>query len=197
MSEDDRVRIDTRLAGQLKRYHTWPITGQQTVAEHCWQILRIYYSVVDIPDLHMVYYIIFHDIGETATGDLPYPVKSQNNTLKAEADSLEQRSMYSQLQYWGSFQQTMLTDEDKKFFKQIELIEMAEFGMDQVCLGNSHGFIVADRCLHAVFENQPCQKLVQYVIKRIRLFFDQCVFFVPGKGDWWSAAKWERLHARK
>jgi 5'-deoxynucleotidase YfbR-like HD superfamily hydrolase len=196
MAQDDSVvRLDTRLSGQLKRYHTWPIIGQQTVAEHCWQILRIYLSVVDKIDSHMVQHIMFHDIGETFIGDLPYPVKSENPKLKEQLDPMELNSQLMQLDYWGTFRSVMLTEQDRVLFKQIELTEMAEFGLDQLCLGNSHAFIIADRCLRVVYHSEPPARLVQYVIKRINLFFKQYKNTLRGPlGDWWSVMEWnERL----
>lgn len=192
-TEDNLVRLDIRLSGQIKRFHTWPIVGQQTIAEHCWQILRIYLSIVNEIDPHMVRHICFHDIGETYVGDLPYPVKSDNPMLKNQLDHMEQISHHSQLKFWDAFRVAFLTDQDKVLFKQMELIEMAEFGMDQVCFGNSHGLIIADRCLRAVYEQEPCNGLVEYVKKRLGLFSLQ-VQFRPIKetmGDWWHINKWE------
>jgi 5'-deoxynucleotidase YfbR-like HD superfamily hydrolase len=195
MADDDPVRLDTRLAGQIRRYHTWPITGQQTVAEHTWQMLRIYFSVTAKFELHIIHHIQFHDIGEHLTGDAPYPVKSENPQLKEQMDILEQQSLAKQCDYWEAFKPLPLTFEERKFCKQIELIEMAEFGLDQMCLGNKHGFIIANRCLQAVYKMQPppCHQLVQYVTKRLQLFFQQY------KGDqcsperWWDITLWEEL----
>lgn len=190
----DDVRIDTRLSGQVRRYHTWPIIGEQTISEHCWQILRIYLSVTETIDPHMVMHIAFHDIGETYSGDPPYPLKSQNPELKTRLDYIEKSSMLLQLQYWGAFRQVMLSEEDLKFFKQIELVEMAELGMDQLCLGNSHGFPIANRCLRSVYQNQPCARLVLYVIRRLTLFAKQCKTDLNVSfGDWWFTEKWESM----
>lgn len=198
-AEDECVRIDTRLAGQILRYHTWPILKQQTVAEHCWQLIRIYLAVVDVPDPHMVMHMMFHDIGEHAVGDLPYPIKHDNPKLKEQIEMLEHRSYAAQLDYWNSFHQIRLNDEEKIFFKQIELVEMAEFGMDQVSLGNSLGFIIANRCLRSVYEQVPNQRLCQYIQKRIHLFKKQCrLFYEYQVGDeWWRETKWETLHVSK
>ena len=195
----DCVRIDTRLAGQVKRYHTWPIIGQQTVAEHTWQMLRIYLSVCAKPEQRIMFYIIFHDIGEHYTGDIPYPVKSENRELKERMDMLEKRSWATQLDYWGSFHQVWVGDDDKVLCKMIELVEMAEFGMDQVCLGNAHGYIVANRCLMAVYNMRPPPRLVTYVTKRIRLFFQQCPAIHTGYDldeDWWFPARWEMKYGQ-
>ncbi len=197
MAIDDSVRLDTRLAGQVRRYHTWPILGEQTIGEHCWQLMRIYLCVVDRIDSRMVYHIMLHDIGEHSTGDIPYPVKRDNPILKEQIDFLERKSQAAQVEYWNSFRQVFLSDEDKALFKQIELVEMAEFGLDQMNLGNHHGYIIANRCLEAVYKNQPCAKLAQYVIKRLQLFFDQChpINSEYDEGEWWSAQGWEELYA--
>ena len=193
MSEDDPVRLDTRLSGQIQRYHTWPTIGKQTIAEHCWQILRIYLSVVDKTDPHMIRHIMFHDIGETFTGDLPYPVKSENPDLKKQLDYLEDRSRLLQLEYWDAFRQTFLSAEDKILFKQIELVEMAEFGMDQMCLGNSHAFIIADRCLRKVYQNDTNARLMQYVLNRLGVFHKQYKTMISDSlGDWWYVEGWRK-----
>jgi 5'-deoxynucleotidase YfbR-like HD superfamily hydrolase len=157
--------------------------------------MRIYCSVVDKIDPHMILHITFHDIGETFIGDLPYPVKSENPELKKSLDFMEQKSHYLQLDYWDAFKAVLLTDADRKLFKDIELIEMAEFGMGQMCMGNSHGLIIADRCLRKVYQNEPCARLVQYVIKRINLFFKQYKNPLRSEslGEWWSVIKWEEL----
>jgi 5'-deoxynucleotidase YfbR-like HD superfamily hydrolase len=193
MPEDDPVRLDIRLSGQLRRYHTWPIIGQQTVAEHCWQLIRIYLCVVDKIDPHMIRHAMYHDIGETFTGDLPYPVKSDNPDLKTQLDHLEDQSRLTQLEYWDAFRQTFLTKEQKILFKQIELIEMAEFGMDQICLGNSHAFIITDRCLQKVFLGDPPARLMQYVIKRLYVFHTQYKFILSDAlSDWWLVNGWHK-----
>jgi hypothetical protein len=155
--------------------------------------------VVDKIDSNLVFYIVFHDIGEQTTGDIPYPMKRNNPQLKEIMDLLEQKSYYSQLEYWDSFRQTLLTSEDMALFKQIELVEMAEFGLDQLCLGNNHGYIIAHRCLRAVFEQHPCPRLVEYVIKRLDIFFKQCstVFAYDMVEDWWFIAQWEKLNDSK
>jgi 5'-deoxynucleotidase YfbR-like HD superfamily hydrolase len=196
-NDDECVRLDIRLAGQIRRYHTWPIVGQQSVAEHCWQILRIYLSITNTPDLHMIQHIMFHDIGEHSTGDIPYPVKRDNPVLKEQMEFLELKSQATQMEYWNSFRQTVLSDTDKAFFKQIELVEMAEFGLDQVTIGNNHGFIIANRCLKSVYESSPSPRLAGYVALRLKLFFRQCpTAFVYGmEEDWWFIEKWEKPNA--
>jgi hypothetical protein len=103
------------------------------------------------------------------------------------------------MEYWKSFRQVVLSDYDKVLFKQIELIEMAEFGMDQVAFGNNHGYIIANRCLRSVYENSPCRRLSEYVINRLKMFFKQCpmVFAYDMEEEWWFTEKWEKLNGSK
>lgn len=199
-SPDSNVRLDTRLSGQILRYHTWPTINKQTIAEHCWNLLRIYLSVAEKIDTRLIYHIAFHDIGETETGDAPYPVKHDHPQLKEIMDAIEMKSQLRQLYYWNAFKQILITEEDLFLFKQIELIEMAEFGLDEVLLGNSHGLIVADRCLRAVYEQKPCVRLVEYVKKRLELFYKQNYFRIRMdmiSSHWWSPDEWEDKHGGK
>jgi hypothetical protein len=195
MADDDNVRIDTRLAGQLTRYHTWPKIHNQSIGEHSWQILRIYSSVVDAIDPGFVLYTVFHDIGEHTTGDMPYPIKRDNPDLQSIMTRLEIGSMLRQMAYWGSIPTHEINSDNMRLFKQIELMEMAEWGMDEVCLGNSHGYTVADRCLRALYGYSPCQRLCEYVIKRLDLFFKQYQLGVRKEQyelkDHWRITKWK------
>lgn len=196
MAEDTPIRLDTRLAGQLRRYHTWPIIGEQTIAEHTWNVMRIYMSVCEDIDPKVVYYIQFHDIGENAVGDLPFPVKRDNQSLKEVVDNIEDISRVMQLEYWDAFREVFLGEENKTLCKSIELIEMAEFGLDQMNLGNHHGCIIADRCLHSVYDRSPPPRLARYVARRLLLFEEQYTFSIP-QMDWWSAKKWGDIDVRR
>jgi 5'-deoxynucleotidase YfbR-like HD superfamily hydrolase len=153
--------------------------------------------VVDKIDPHIIMHTMFHDIGETFTGDLPYPVKSENPELKKQLDYLEERSRLMQLEYWDAFRQTMLSEQDRILFKQIELVEMAEFGMDQMCLGNSHAFIIADRCLRKVYENEPNARLMRYIVGRLNVFHKQYKTTLnDALGDWWYVDGWRKKLAQ-
>jgi 5'-deoxynucleotidase YfbR-like HD superfamily hydrolase len=190
MDHDHYVRIDTRLAGYVERYHTWIKHRRQTIAEHSWNLCRIYFSVVENPDPKFIFHLVFHDIGENVTGDAPYPVKRDNPKLKEILDMLEHRSYATQLDFWGAFQFISAAEIDKTLFKQLELIEMAEYGMDELCFGNSHGFIIADRCLQALYNQDACVRLIDYVIQRLSLFFKQYMCDTVYQ-DWWNVSKWQ------
>lgn len=191
----DQVRLDTRLAGQVTRYHTWPRIREQSVGEHSWQVLRIYSCVATEIDPDFMMYCVYHDTGEIATGDLPYPIKSQNPCLKEEIERLEQDSLINQAHYWRPLVGKGLSDEQLRLFKLIEMVEMFEWGLDEMTRGSTYGNIVAERCLKFVYEKillaqplpQAWKGVALYVYKRL-LISD-----VNRDGAWWYPQTWERI----
>lgn len=134
------MNLDPRRAGQVKRYHTWPTIQQQSVAEHTFHVQRIYTSITT-PQLATLLYIQQHDLGEIAAGDPPYPVKAQNPGLKKEITEIEDLALKSMSVAW----RMPLANPDGyqiALAKIADLIEMAEFGLDEVALGSLFGWPV-------------------------------------------------------
>lgn len=132
------VRSDTRQAGNVMRYHTWPTIRQQTIADHSWNVWRIINAIwgisygTDIPH-HVTEHIMLHDCGELRTGDAPYPIKRDNPELKRVMDRLEDESLAEQ----GIFL-SKITEQWKWRIKVGHTIEMMEFGLEELLLGSAH-----------------------------------------------------------
>jgi 5'-deoxynucleotidase YfbR-like HD superfamily hydrolase len=148
--------------------------------------------VTDKVDPDFMLHCIYHDTAEISTGDIPYPVKSLNGDLKDQMDKLEKESIARQAGYWDPVIGKNLSGEQRQLFKLIELIEMAEWGIEEVLRGSQYGEIVADRCLKAVYTQMQAvnplplswERLACYIQKRIeRLSLD-------GTEDWWIPDKW-------
>lgn len=140
-----QIRDDIRLAGQVIRYHTWPHIRQQSVGEHSWQVARILLAIAPgHPGL--VKHAILHDIGELETGDLPYPIKADNEVLGGLMIDLEEEAIEYLCNRWGVPSGRHLTDQEKWVFKLAEFIEMWEWGLEEVLRGNKFAELVALRC---------------------------------------------------
>lgn len=138
--------LDPRSAGKVTRYHTWERVRDQSVGEHTWQVMRILLAIHPHASPELMRHAMFHDVGERAVGDVPYPVKRENPELKVAFDALEQ-SATLQMTPWGVMAGVLLTDEERNLFKLAEFIEMYEWGCDEVALGNKNAVLVRDRCL--------------------------------------------------
>ena len=136
-----------RVAGSVERYHTWPTTTRQTVADHTWHVLRIYIQLFGAPDPDVTCAIMFHDApAELKTGDLPFPIKSANPTLKAEIDKLESEYLESM-----GISTPDLTEEEWASIKICDLLEMHEYAYHEICMGNKYAEPVYSDTLTAVY----------------------------------------------
>jgi 5'-deoxynucleotidase YfbR-like HD superfamily hydrolase len=143
------VVLDPRRAGRVLRYHTWPHIRPQTVAEHCWQATRILMAMwPDVPP-HLIRHMMFHDVGEVVTGDPPYPLKSSSPTLKAALDGVESDAHLAMCLPWGLPAPLKLAEAEAVVTKLADLIEMWEWGLDEVALGSHEAELVVTRCRDA------------------------------------------------
>lgn len=139
------VTSSARLAGQVERYHTWPVLRRQSIGEHTWQMLRIYWQIFGPLPPEVSTYIIWHDAGELATGDLPFPVKSRNPVLKTALDDLEVAALEAM---GGPLRHNLFVyDSYRRRIKVCDLLEMWEYGRHELSLGNTFAQPIVDDTL--------------------------------------------------
>lgn len=162
---------DPRRALQVTRYHTWPRLREQSVGEHSMQVMRILLAIWPDCSRELLMHCLVHDIGETVSGDPPYPVKRDNPVLKAECDRIERSAHLSMCIPWGLPAPQALTEVERAVFKLAEFIEMWEWGLHEIRLGNDYAVLVRDRCREAMDRilssgGMVCEKLARNYIKR-------------------------------
>ncbi len=143
----EQILTNARFAGETLRYHTWPTHQQQTVASHTWQLFRIYFQCFGSIAPATATYILWHDAGELVLGDLPFPIKSQSPPLKKLCDGIENLAV---VKMGGKV--VKLSVEEKRRIKETDLIEMLEFGLVEVQLGNSLAQPIVDDISHSIEE---------------------------------------------
>lgn len=131
--------LGLRQAGRIQRYHTRSTIQTQTIAEHTWNVLRIWVELYGPPDPNVTVAIMFHDVGEARTGDLPHTVKRDHPELKEPLKEIERmhlRNLVEQHCRLGADTLMHVNNWDMMCIKMCELIEMAEFARDEYDLGN-------------------------------------------------------------
>lgn len=141
---------DTRLAGQVRRYHTWPQHHHQTNGEHTWQVMRLLVMIFGTPRAEVLVYAVKHDMAEIKVGDPPYPIKAHNPALKAEMDRLEGAHFEA-----VGIQLPDLTPEEKVLFKFCDLLDCVEHARYELLMGNRH--------MRGVFDQGDA--LTDYIVK--------------------------------
>lgn len=123
-----------RVAGNVTRYHTHPaILGRQSVAEHTYNCLALLFTLYPgEPPLDLVRAVLFHDLPEGETGDIPATAKWSYPALKDAADAAE----YTILRRFGLDLDLDLSTEDRWWLKVVDILELCAFCRDQRLLGN-------------------------------------------------------------
>lgn len=146
----EQVYTSPRLAGAVKRYHTWPMLGQQTVAEHAWRVAGIYVEIFGLPRAEVLYYCLHHDSGELWAGDLPFGTKIGRPILKQLMDDAEAKGR-EQL----NLSLPELSEQELVQVKICDLLEMHELGAHECLMGNQYAepikqdTVLAAQCLAA------------------------------------------------
>lgn len=157
----ETVTSSLRHAGGVERYHTWPTIRKQTVADHCYHVLRIYYEIFGPPSPEVTTCVLFHDSAEVRFGDPPFPAKRDNPDLKAVYNRLE--SAYS-AEMFGFDHSELLSPEQKIMIKVCDLLEMWEFGCVELRMGNQYARPIIERTLEAALFVGPMhsEKIANY-----------------------------------
>lgn len=145
----DAVTGSLRHAGGVERYHTWPTIRKQTVADHCYHVLRIYYEMFGPPSPEVTTYILFHDSPEVKYGDPPFPAKRDNPELKKVYTALEE-DYYREM--FGFDHSGLVDEEDARRVKICDLLEMWEFGCVELRMGNQYARPIIERTLEAAIK---------------------------------------------
>lgn len=142
----NHVTGSLRHAGGVERYHTWPTIRKQTVADHSYHVLRIYYELFGPPSPEVTIYVLFHDSPEVRFGDPPFPAKQEHPELKRIYTDLE-KTYY--LDMFGVDHSERLDRSEHVKVKVCDLLEMWEFGRVELKMGNQYARLIVERTLDA------------------------------------------------
>lgn len=119
-------------SGQIKRYHTLPTVGQESVAEHSFGVALIILYLTEGTPGNLIRWALTHDVAEAAIGDIPAPVKWKHPILRTALEAIEE-------DFNGEYDLGVhLTEEQKGIAKYADLLQMCWYSVEQVRLGNKN-----------------------------------------------------------
>lgn len=134
------VITSLRHAGSVKRYHTWPTIRHQTIADHTWHVLRILITLFpEEVTVDVLTYVIWHDVPEVGTGDSPFYAKRASPELKSALNELEGEVLESM-----GLVLPELTSRQRLLVKVCDLLEMHQWGTDELRMGNQYARPIID-----------------------------------------------------
>jgi 5'-deoxynucleotidase YfbR-like HD superfamily hydrolase len=123
-------QLDAILAGgRVKRYHTVPLIGEQTVAAHSWGVAIILLRIAS-PSSALMAAALYHDVAEKWIGDCPADVKWREPAIKEVLDRAE-AGVERELAICVS-----LTDHEKFLLSVADRLELMFFCLEQRRMGN-------------------------------------------------------------
>lgn len=165
MNLNERI-LAIREGGQTQRCHTLPHSGEYNVATHSYNALSLLFLLYPgEPSQGLVKAVLWHDVPERWTGDVPAPAKWASPVLKNILDSLEDR-IFEKLELLNIF--TELSEEEQNWLTAVDLLELYIWGKEQEALGNQSAKELNKRVIELVKKKQ--EKIPKKVWKFIKNF---------------------------
>lgn len=124
-----------REGGQTQRCHTMQYIGPYNVAIHSYNALSLLLLLYPTkpPSVNLIKAVLWHDVPERWTGDVPSPAKIASITLKEALKRIEYRILYK-LGMAEIFHN--LTLEEEQWLNGVDLLELFMWTQEQVAMGN-------------------------------------------------------------
>lgn len=146
----------------VRRYHTAPILGEQTVGHHSAGMALLALQLIDTPSRDLLAACLYHDLAEATVGDLPAPGKWRFQALH---DALEEAESEIRAELG-----TVLTLnlEDTWWLRQLDLLELLFFAYEQRRLGNQNADALFTNGWRALENMTPAPApIVQRVLREL------------------------------
>lgn len=145
---DIDILKNTYFAGRIKRYHAWPTLHTQVVGEHTWQVMRIWYHIWGPMPPAVSTHLLFHDAPELSSGDIPHIAKRDAPEIREPLNKLE--ALACERMGIPDLNKVGLKGIDRIKFKLCDLIEMLEFAIVEMAMGNNLTQPVINNCGTAI-----------------------------------------------
>lgn len=124
-----------REGGQTKRCHTMNYHGHYDVAQHSFNMLSMLFLLhtTTPPSQELIKAVLWHDIPERWTGDVPTTAKMADPELKRAMSRIEQEVLIK-LGIRELF--PILTREERNWLDALDLLELALWATEQEVMGN-------------------------------------------------------------
>lgn len=158
----------TRLlrSGLTRRYHTEPLIvgAAQTVAEHSWGVVALILAYHPAPSLNLIERALFHDIGESFTGDMPHWAKAAEPKVYNAIERMEEAEQARLLDRVLS----PLNQQEQDWLAACDLAEAVFYLRNQKRLGNRNFDETIEHCELKLLSASWCpQEIKQAIMEEI------------------------------
>jgi 5'-deoxynucleotidase YfbR-like HD superfamily hydrolase len=137
-----------RHGGRVQRCHTVPHHGSYSVAEHTYGAVQMVLTFHPNPSIDLVRAVMDHDVPEYWVGDIPSTAKMMSPMLARELQVVED-TVFDHYELGAG-----LTQEERRWLKAVDLLELWVWSHEQDALGNSYARLIT-REINAYIQSRP------------------------------------------
>lgn len=123
-----------RNGGNVKRWHTHPLIGEQTDAAHSWGVASLYLLLCPEPTMTLLKAMMWHDMAEQEVGDTSSPALMRNPALGTAYVEAEKKYLEAKF----GLVVGMLAREERAWLDGCDKLECFLFCREQLFLGNRY-----------------------------------------------------------
>lgn len=146
-----------REGGAVERAHTLPHHGSYSVGKHSFDAVNLLLVLHPNPSMNLVKAILWHDVAERYTGDIPATAKWSDGELAKRLQLLEQRIE----RVLGI--DIHLTPEERCWLKAVDRIELLLWAKDQLAMGNQNAMALVGNLAVWFGTNEIPKECVDFV----------------------------------
>ena len=156
MRPADRVTY-LREASNVERSHTLPHHGSYTVGKHSFDAVMLLLALKPDASLNLVKAVLYHDLGERFTGDMPTPTKIKDGELAKRLEMLEMRAR----DFLGL--EIRLDSEERRWLAAVDKVELLLWAKDQMAMGNMGAASIVGNVISILNHSDLPQPVVDFV----------------------------------
>jgi 5'-deoxynucleotidase YfbR-like HD superfamily hydrolase len=122
-----------RKGGDVKRWHTKPLIGEQTDAQHSFNAVNLLLVLHPNPTITLIKAVLWHDMAEQEVGDVPSPTLWKNGAYGDAYREAENAFLSQKL----NLHMATLYHEEMSWLAGIDKLECYLFAREQLQLGNT------------------------------------------------------------
>jgi 5'-deoxynucleotidase YfbR-like HD superfamily hydrolase len=121
-----------RLGGNVLRYHTWPIIGEQTNGHHTFNMVAMLLALHPNPSVGLIRAIMYHDTAEHEIGDVPSPGLRDYADLGRAYHKAQNSYLFKHF----DLNVDALSHRDRDWLNSLDKLDCLLFAFEQRDLGN-------------------------------------------------------------
>ncbi|MDB4575378.1 HD domain-containing protein [bacterium] len=150
-----------REGGAVKRCHARPSARPYNVAEHSFNALNLLLVLHPNPNVSLMRAVMWHDVPERWTGDMPAFFKMQYPVVKAAAGLMED-DIFREFDLGEC-----LSEEERQWLKAVDLLEFWHWAREEGVMGNG----TTDTML------RDCEELIETLIIKDMFPFEATAYY--------------------